>query len=155
GVVLFQQRDGAGQWEELNPTTGYQGGKARPYQKWFLGDLAITGPTSALAVLFRGLEEGGAGGGTTDGGQTWDTVFPSEEEDLYRVRIGESGAGWLAGNHGSLWKTKDRGEQWKRALGALPGIESITGSDLAVDRSGQLGLAPLWNGKILMMTDGK
>jgi photosystem II stability/assembly factor-like uncharacterized protein len=143
-MVLFRRPSATGNWEPIE-LTGHP-----KYRTWFVGEIAYRGPQSAVAALFRGAEDGGVLLATTDGGRIWAPQFEAAE-DLYRVRFADADHGWLAGNHGTFWQTADGGAHWS-AISAAGG-EPVTASCLAFD--GRLGLAPLWEGRVLLTTDGR
>jgi photosystem II stability/assembly factor-like uncharacterized protein/tRNA A-37 threonylcarbamoyl transferase component Bud32 len=149
-LVLFRRSATGAGWEKLDPVAaGYWGGEAAPYRQWFLGDLAFGGPAHALAVLFRGADEGGALLETTDGGMSWGAVF-RQEQDFYRLHL-DGRRGWLSGGGGALWARTGDGTDWR----PQDNPSGVTVSCLAfAPRGGQFGIAPLWNGQVLMTTDG-
>jgi serine/threonine protein kinase/photosystem II stability/assembly factor-like uncharacterized protein len=148
-LAMFSRRPGAAGWEKLDPAaTGCWGGQGAPFRRWFPGRLALLGPQQAVLVLYKGYEDGGALLRTTDGGNTWTTLFTADQ-DLYDLHFTDGRHGWLAGFHGSLWRTEDGGNTWA----AQPTPGGVTASCLAfAPRDGSLGVAPLWNGKVLLTT---
>jgi serine/threonine protein kinase/photosystem II stability/assembly factor-like uncharacterized protein len=146
-LALFRRRPGAAKWEKLDPAaTGCWGGQGAPFRRWFPGPLALLGSQQAVLVLYKGYEDGGALLRTTDGGNTWTTLFTADQ-DLYDVHFTDGRHGWLSGFHGSLWRTEDGGTTWA----AQPSPGDITVSCLAfAPRDGSLGVAPLWSGKVLL-----
>jgi photosystem II stability/assembly factor-like uncharacterized protein len=151
-LALFRRREGGAAWEKLDPAaTGYWGGREAPYRHWFLAGLDLLGPQQAVAVLFKGFEDGGALLRTTDGGNSWTTLFRADQ-DLYAVHFADARRGWLAGFHGALWRTEDGGATWEPQANPA----DVTVSCLAFAPSGgSFGLAPLWQGKVLMTTTGQ
>jgi serine/threonine-protein kinase len=149
-LILFRRPAAGADWEKLDPVAaGYWGGEGAPYRQWFLGDVAFGGPAHALAVLFRGADEGGALLETTDGGTSWAVVFRGEE-DFYRLHL-DGRRGWLSGSRGALWARTDDGTDWR----PQDNPSGVTVSCLAfAPRGGPLGIAPLWNGQVLMTADG-
>jgi serine/threonine protein kinase/photosystem II stability/assembly factor-like uncharacterized protein len=142
-LVLFRRPSATPVWEPID-LTGHP-----TYRSWYVGEIAVRGPQSAVAALFRGFSDGGALLATTDGGKTW-AVQHQADEDLYRVRFADADHGWLAGNHGSLWQTTDGGTHW---LPVRPAGDAVTVSCLSLHR--RLGLAPLWQGEVLLTNDGR
>jgi photosystem II stability/assembly factor-like uncharacterized protein len=149
-LVLFRRPAAGAGWEKLDPVAaGYWGGADAPYRKWFLGDLAFSEPAHALAVLFGGADEGGALLETTDGGTSWTVAF-REDRDFYRLHL-DGRRGWLSGGGGALWARADDGTGWQ----PQDNPSGVTVSCLAfAPRGGPFGIAPLWNGQVLMTTDG-
>jgi serine/threonine protein kinase/photosystem II stability/assembly factor-like uncharacterized protein len=143
-LVLFRRPSATPAWEPVD-LTGHPA-----HRTWYVGEIAFRGPQAAAAAFFRGSSDGGALLATTDGGRSW-AVQHTADEDLYRVRFADADHGWLAGNRGTLWRTTDGGGHWSPVRPA--GDESVTASCLAVDR--RLGLAPLWQGEVLLTTDGR
>jgi hypothetical protein len=137
-LALFRRRAGAADWEKLDPAnTGYWGGPGEPYRRWFLGSVALLGPRRALAVLYKGYEDGGAVLRTLDGGDSWTTVFTADQ-DLYAAHFADSRRGWLAGFRGTLWRTEDGCVSWDPQHNP----EDITVSCLAFSSGSSFGLAP-------------
>jgi serine/threonine protein kinase/photosystem II stability/assembly factor-like uncharacterized protein len=150
-LVLFCKGSAAADWQEFVLVTKEGAGAAeQPYRKWSLGGLAILGPREAVLVLFRGDPEEGVVLRTTSGFENWTTAF-TVKKDLYRVRFADARRGWLAGSHGALWGTEDGGLTWQ----PQPNPGEVTLSCLAFDPQGRLGLAPLYQGKVMVTTDRK
>jgi photosystem II stability/assembly factor-like uncharacterized protein/tRNA A-37 threonylcarbamoyl transferase component Bud32 len=151
-LAVFRRRAGAAGWEKLDPAaTGCWGGQGEPYRRWFPGALAHLGPEQAVLALYKGYEDGGALLRTTDGGNTWATLFQAEQ-DLYAVHFTDERHGWLAGFHGALWRTDDGGTTWA----SEPNPGGVTVGCLAFSEHGApLGVAPLWNGKVLLSVAGQ
>jgi photosystem II stability/assembly factor-like uncharacterized protein len=153
--VLFVRASKDAEWQRLDP--GWGSDKS-PYRKWFLADLAIAGrtgfqlegPHEALAVLFAGPDDPGVLLRTSDGGKVWQPVLESSGKALYRVHVTASGHGWLTGDHGALWKTEDAGKSWSAHK-----PQAHTLGCLALSRDGQFGVAPLWDGQVLMTESGQ
>jgi photosystem II stability/assembly factor-like uncharacterized protein len=152
-LALFRRRERATGWERLDPAaTGCWGGQDGPYGRWFLAGLALLRPGQAVAVLYQGYEDGGALLRTEDGGDSWTTLPFKADQDLYAVHFADPKRGWLAGFHGTLWRTTDGGTTWIPQTNP----EEVTVSCLAFAGSGNsFGLAPLWQGKVLMTTTGE
>jgi photosystem II stability/assembly factor-like uncharacterized protein len=141
-LALFRRGSAGDGWVALDPAGGLE-----PYERWSVAALAVTAAKSGLAVLVDGSEGGGVVLRTADGGRSWQKS-PPFSEDLYRLSVDRHGRGWLSGFRGSLWHTGDRGENWIRHEN--PDADQATPTALAFDPDGKLGLAPLWNGKVLM-----
>jgi photosystem II stability/assembly factor-like uncharacterized protein len=78
-------------------------------------------------------------------------VFEAEQ-DLYLVHFADDRHGWLAGFRDTLWGTKDGGAHWE----AQPNPGEVTVSCLGFSAQGDpLGVAPLWNGKVLVSARGQ
>jgi photosystem II stability/assembly factor-like uncharacterized protein len=154
-LALFRKRDAQAAWEKLDPAqTGYWGGAGQPHRRWFLGGLVIGGPRAALAAVFKGYEAQSALLRTADGGNTWAPVLTSPDKDLYRVQLADGRHGWLTGSDGSFWMTADGGLTWQPQPNPEP--EGGTPTCLAfAPGASAFGLAPLWKGKVLMMTTGQ
>lgn len=142
--ALFHRDNAGAKWQTVVPS-----GDLPSYESWYVGSLTVTGPGSALAVLFHGVEEGGVVLRTADGGKSWTKVFTAAE-DLYRLHLDNSGQGWLIGFGGTLWHSGDGGKTWQPHDN--PDQDGATPTCLAFDSTGKLGLAPLWKGAVLVKT---
>ena len=142
---LFRRADAGAVWESVEAT-----GDLKQYVNWFVAKINITGPSTAIVVVFEGVDGGGAVLRTKDGGRSWSKVF-ALEDDLYDAHINPVGEGWLVGFRGALWQTIDGGATFSTVDTKLDGL---TPTCLAFDLSGKLGIAPLWNGKVLLRAAG-
>jgi serine/threonine protein kinase len=144
-LCLFRRADAGAIWENIETSDAL-----KQYANWFVATLNITGPGTAIAVVFEGVDGGGAVLRTNDGGRSWSKVF-AVGDDLYSAHINPAGEGWLTGFRGALWQTVDGGATFSPVVIKLGGQ---TPSGLAFDPSGKLGIAPLWKGKVLLRVGG-
>jgi photosystem II stability/assembly factor-like uncharacterized protein len=150
---LFRQGKYGDEWQRIDPqASGLWGGMGEPYRHWYVNDIAIASDHEAVAVLFQGSQEGGVVLRTADGGQTWSRVL-TVENDLYHVAFTRSGGGWLTGGDGAVWETADRGGAWKAIISAA--IDAPATSGLALSPGGELVIAPLQKGSVLVLRSGK
>jgi photosystem II stability/assembly factor-like uncharacterized protein len=105
GGVILVTRDGGRQWErQLDEESS---------ETIFL-DVVALGPQSAVVVGAFGAVRV-----TQDGGRTWASPStPGEDAHLNRILADRTGALWLAGERGGLFRSVDRGLTWER--GAAP-----------------------------------
>ena len=144
-LCLFRRADAGAIWETVETSADL-----KPYANWFVATLNITGSGTAIAVVFEGVDGGGAVLRTNDGGRSSSKVF-AVGDDLYSAHINPAGEGWLTGFRGALWQTVDGGATFLPVVIKLGGQ---TPSCLAFDPSGKLGIAPLWKGKVLLRVGG-
>jgi photosystem II stability/assembly factor-like uncharacterized protein len=89
---------------------------------------------------------------TVSGGESWSEQFGSPV-DLYRVRFADANRGWLVGTRGKFWHTVDSGNTWNSAK--VPDVDEVAASALALTPNGLLSVAPLWQGEVLVTSDGQ
>ncbi|HEV3142523.1 MAG TPA: protein kinase, partial [Gemmataceae bacterium] len=91
---------------------------------------------------------------TSDGGQSWKTVFQTDKARISGMQFADSKRGWIVGGQ-SLWATDDGGDTWKPQLN--PEQRSL--DLLAFDPHGSSFGVILFNdrnyAKMLVTTDGK
>jgi photosystem II stability/assembly factor-like uncharacterized protein len=151
-LLLFRRSESVASWQTQDaPNTGWWGSDRR-CQKWYVGDIAFRAPNAAVATLFRGSADEGILLATMSGGESWSEQLRSQD-DVYRARFADATHGWLAGNHGTFWSTVDGGNQWTSAN--VPEAGEVTASSLALAPDGRYAVAPLWQGELLIMSDGQ
>ncbi|HQV31668.1 MAG TPA: YCF48-related protein, partial [Calditrichia bacterium] len=109
----YRTRDGGNSWV-LTDTLGRDG----LYQNGFFADIS----TGWLSWNYLG---DGYIKKTTDGGQTWQTVFNTPDIWLWESDFVDSQTGWICGGHnttisdqkGFIYKTTDGGQTWQEQLG--------------------------------------
>jgi photosystem II stability/assembly factor-like uncharacterized protein len=153
GTLLFFRRQTATTpWQAQDAATSGWWGKGQRRQKWYVGEIAFRAPNAAVATLFRGSADEGVLLATDSGGESWSEQLRTPD-DLYRVRFADAKHGWLAGNHGTFWHTADGGNTWAPAR--LPDAGEVAASCLPLAPNGLFGVAPLWQGEVLVTTDGQ
>jgi len=77
-----------------------------------LSDVYFINDSLGFATAVVDIIAGGAIVRTTDGGNTWDTVFFYDEE-LFSIDFTWEGVGYVAGDDGAIVQTLDGGETWQ------------------------------------------
>jgi serine/threonine protein kinase len=151
-LLLFRRLGAAAPWQAQDASTTGWWGKDQRCQKWYVGEIAFRAPSAAVATLFRGSADEGVVLATVSGGESWSEQFGSPV-DLYRVRFANAKRGWLVGNCGKIWHTDDSGNTWNSAK--VSDFDEVAASALALTPNGLLAVAPLWQGEVLVTTDGQ
>jgi serine/threonine protein kinase len=153
GTLFLYRRLGAvAPWQRLDAAEIGWWGIDQRYRKWFVGEISFRAPSAAVAAIFRGSSDEGVLLSTVSGGNSWGPQFAAAN-DFYRVRFADARRGWLIGNNGMLWHSADGANTWSRVPTANGA--PVSASCIALDSDGRFGLAPLWNGIVLITTDGQ
>lgn len=91
-------------------------------ESWQPARHAQKAPMRLFGLIFLNESEGWAAGAalfhTTDSGMSWSEAsgdgFPARHFAARPVHFSDSRNGWLGGQHGNLWRTRDGGETWAR-----------------------------------------
>jgi serine/threonine protein kinase len=151
-LLLFRRPGAAAPWQAQDASATGWWAKDQRSQKWYVGDIAFRAPSAAVATLFRGSADEGVLLSTVSGGESWSEQVRLQD-DLYRARFADDKHGWLAANHGTFWNTVDGGNLWTSAN--VPEAGEVTASSLALATNGRYAVAPLWQGEVLIMSDGQ
>lgn len=107
-------------------------------ESWRPARHARRSPTRLFGLTFPNDREGWAAGAglfhTTDSGTSWSELSgdgsPARGFAARPVHFSDSLTGWLGGQHGNLWRTRDGGETWARVPLPQPASPSPSAPNL-------------------------
>lgn len=89
----------------------------------YLSDVYFINESVGFATAVVDTTNGGAIVRTIDGGNTWETIYFTNDE-LYSIDFTWEGIGYAVGNHGVILQTSDMGDTW---------ITQISGIDVSLN----------------------
>jgi serine/threonine protein kinase len=153
GALQICQATSTGKWLALSGEgdRGYWGGAIQPYRTWTASALTFLGPQEVLVVLYSQEQSAGVVLKTKDGGRSWDKVF-ERPEYLLHLHFASAQRGWLTGFNGKFWQTEDGGTTWLEQHN--PEMDRTAGCLAFAPGGSSFGIAPLFQGKLLLTRDG-